>query len=899
MASIRSRVEHLLNSSETCSLAAELLLVSGEQQKDPVVLALISSTKADAEFALFLLAVDNTVPSDVQRQNNAGGGNAGRNTDPSSPSARDVLVPANIFSLTPDIVVKVIGENQIEASFKKLGQVMRLEAPSNPAMWDIITALTKAAQKSTNALDIVAWIETYRTKFGLASPDKQRGLITMEGIKRNSSLFGPSSLEAAGSEVAGLDNLQQQTAEMSLTSRSAQIRQEWIARQLRARENQFTTKSSANVFVCTWNVNEKKNDDLEKWLQPEIGADIIAIGLQEIDMTAGALVSVETQNGKYWEDVITACLSKSPNSRYIRLMSKQLVGILLCVFVKEEHIRFVKNVQCKYQAVGIMGIMGNKGGVAVRMDFYETTMCYVTAHLAAHMGHVARRNQNFHDIMNNIVFGIQGCHSPYDHDLVFFFGDLNYRIQLPDDDVRARIAKGEYEHLLRNEQLNMEKIGGRVFQGFVEGKVSFAPTYKYDSYSDQYDTSEKRRVPSWTDRILWRGPANGVRQLSYARSEIKSSDHRPVYSLFEVDVRQIIPEKFEEVQRDVIKSLDRMENDLLPECELDVQNIDFHEVFYNVPRTEVVTVTNTGQVVLEFVFVPSPEESAVSKPWLSVSPIAGMILPGEKATIKLTVHMTKTTAPPFNLGSNKLEDILILHLKNGRDHFISAQGTFLRSSFGNSLENLIGIMGPVRTSEPVLSANAVVSAKKLKVPKELWRVVDFIYRNAMDLEELFEDPGDPDEVRFIREKLDLNERFDGYNGSGHSVAVTLIRFLESLSPSVIPPDVTKRCIDASSSPALCRQIVSRLPAVHFNVFHYVTAFLREVLSHANKNGLNLERCAYIFSAALMRPPLGTVWKSGDFKKQAAFLQHFLREAPPPPVERGLQEGEVLLPTDRE
>ncbi len=43
----------------------------------------------------------------------------------------------------------------------------------------------------------------------------------------------------------------------------------------------------------------------------------------------------------------------------------------------------------------------------------------------------------------------------------------------------------------------------QIFRGFQEGPIRFAPTYKYDLFSDDYDTSEKMRTPAWTDRVLW------------------------------------------------------------------------------------------------------------------------------------------------------------------------------------------------------------------------------------------------------------------------------------------------------------------------------------------------------------------------------------------------------------
>jgi hypothetical protein len=46
---------------------------------------------------------------------------------------------------------------------------------------------------------------------------------------------------------------------------------------------------------------------------------------------------------------------------------------------------------------------------------------------------------------------------------------------------------------------------GLSFVNFEEGALAFDPTYKYDNGTTAYDTSEKARTPSWTDRILFKG----------------------------------------------------------------------------------------------------------------------------------------------------------------------------------------------------------------------------------------------------------------------------------------------------------------------------------------------------------------------------------------------------------
>lgn len=51
-------------------------------------------------------------------------------------------------------------------------------------------------------------------------------------------------------------------------------------------------------------------------------------------------------------------------------------------------------------------------------------------------------------------------------------------------------------------QLRIEQQAGRVFKGWEEGRIYFAPTYKYLANSNHYvaqtsNSREKRRTPAW------------------------------------------------------------------------------------------------------------------------------------------------------------------------------------------------------------------------------------------------------------------------------------------------------------------------------------------------------------------------------------------------------------------
>jgi len=128
-------------------------------------------------------------------------------------------------------------------------------------------------------------------------------------------------------------------------------------------------------------------------------------------------------------------------------------------------------------------------------------------------------------------------------DYVFWGGDLNYRINATREVVNSLLKENRHDVLIANDQLSLLLQFEKTFAGFVEGKVTFRPTYKYDKGKDVYDTSIKRRTPSWTDRILYKKDSE-VDMISYfCAQEVRTSDHRPVYASFRCKIGEEVDEE--------------------------------------------------------------------------------------------------------------------------------------------------------------------------------------------------------------------------------------------------------------------------------------------------------------------------------------------------------------------
>jgi hypothetical protein len=72
-----------------------------------------------------------------------------------------------------------------------------------------------------------------------------------------------------------------------------------------------------------------------------------------------------------------------------------------------------------------------------------------------------------------------------------------------ESEIKTRVVK----ELLKYDQLGreMKRKKSNIFSQFTEMPICFLPTYKYDHRSHKFDSSAKRRKPSYTDRILFSG----------------------------------------------------------------------------------------------------------------------------------------------------------------------------------------------------------------------------------------------------------------------------------------------------------------------------------------------------------------------------------------------------------
>ncbi|KAK9068766.1 hypothetical protein SSX86_012882 [Deinandra increscens subsp. villosa] len=482
--------------------------------------------------------------------------------------------------------------------------------------------------------------------------------------------------------------------------------------ELSKREHMYNTIETVKIMVGTWNVGQGKpcNAALISWIGSQASdIDILVVGLQEVEMGAGFLamsaaketIGVEgSTNGQWWQDAIGKAAGEG--SSFERVGSRQLAGLLIAIWVRKSLRTHVGDLDVGAVACGLGRTFGNKGGVGLRLRVYDRIMCFVNCHLAAHLEAVNRRNADFNHIYRNITFGRSinnasasvsstaqmlrpansvainpddGKPDLAEADMVTFCGDFNYRLfGITYDEARDFVSQRSFDWLRQKDQLRAEMKAGRVFQGMREALIRFPPTYKFERGKaglGGYDSGEKKRIPAWCDRVLYRdnrsSPSSecslacpvvsSVWQYE-ACMDVTESDHKPVRCKFKVQIahvdRSVRRQEFGKIfmSNEKIRSI-REELQCVPEISLSTDKI----VLQN-QETRCLTITNRSnkddaifQILCEGLCAINDGEESEHQHrgsfgfprWIEVVPAVGIIKPGNAAEISIRHDDTHTS----------------------------------------------------------------------------------------------------------------------------------------------------------------------------------------------------------------------------------------------------------------
>ncbi|XP_078604614.1 phosphatidylinositol polyphosphate 5-phosphatase type IV-like isoform X2 [Branchiostoma floridae x Branchiostoma japonicum] len=295
------------------------------------------------------------------------------------------------------------------------------------------------------------------------------------------------------------------------------------------------------IFVGTWNMHGEKDlpEKIDDFLLPECCEyvqDMYVMGFQE-----------GTPSRREWEIRMQETLGPT----HVLFYSGTYGVLHVCVFIRRDLIWFCSVAEEDTVSTRAFSQIKTKGGLAVSFNFFGTSFLFINSHFTSGDNKAKERIADYSKIceainLPKVIPVNQHSTDPNDctsrFDCVFWFGDMNFRLDHERSKVEELIKHGhksDYRELVAHDQLTNFMKKEEAFVGFKENQIRFPPTYKFDLNTDHYDTSPKLRVPSYTDRVLYKCKKPGdVTALNYSNvPSIKISDHRPVYAVFEVKIR--------------------------------------------------------------------------------------------------------------------------------------------------------------------------------------------------------------------------------------------------------------------------------------------------------------------------------------------------------------------------
>ncbi|KRZ78197.1 Inositol polyphosphate 5-phosphatase K [Trichinella papuae] len=281
--------------------------------------------------------------------------------------------------------------------------------------------------------------------------------------------------------------------------------------------------STLNMRILTWNLNKVDFQPgilspAEFHMSPEEveKLDIIVIGFQEGNFLSLKYLYNMFCIGNPWGNQFKDFLS---SYGFVQLTCNHpsgvfMMGLSSVIFLKRHLLSLVKTVQVKYIRSGFYGLSGHKGTLCIHLNFTNGAhTVLLNSHCTPHAHKLARREIECEQVMRKCNFK-PNC-TLTSEDFVFWFGDLNFRVDgLTKDEVKRYLDNGNYSELLKHDQLNECKSENAALKEFNEAQIEFAPTYKFkpgEKNERNFRINKTKRflilfsrIPSYCDRILWR-----------------------------------------------------------------------------------------------------------------------------------------------------------------------------------------------------------------------------------------------------------------------------------------------------------------------------------------------------------------------------------------------------------
>ena len=335
---------------------------------------------------------------------------------------------------------------------------------------------------------------------------------------------------------------------------------------------------------------------------------------------------------------------------------------------------------------------------------------------------------------------------------------------------RTRKDRLEYEQKIRDEEIAKKKDNEMKLQGVVDAVTDESVLFDYDPETDGADNENNEVNEQSPDPELVTTTTGFVDRLNLnhykSHQRVLSSDHKPLDAVFTLDYDAVDPDLKAKIHQEVARELDKAENEGRPVVTVVIdhqrdsdststdsssakfEGVDFGHVKFDHIKRRSVTIANTGRVPATVGFVDRSMESGkpggVAPSWLTIlfdrppdnknaNPGAlqeHTLHPGDAVNVELVFFVDDLElSGRLTDGEEVLEDVLVLRIHNGRDHFISVRGDWLHSAFGRSIEKLLHMTeGGVRRwqhQRPDGSSHGD-DGVKLSAPREVFRLTEAI-----------------------------------------------------------------------------------------------------------------------------------------------------------------------------